>query len=71
MIAGKDYRLFLVLAPLKGFAVLKLQMHEPGDDVQQGIGLQNLLPQIGGGILVFIFGDVIACAAVFGAFVEW
>ncbi|VGC97519.1 Uncharacterised protein [Klebsiella quasipneumoniae] len=47
-----------------------VQMHKTGEDFQQIVRQQHLIPQVAGGVVVGIFRDVVPRAAVMGAFVK-
>ena len=51
VVAGKDQRLRLHLAPLLIALLFALQVQETGQQVQQAAALQNFLPKVGGAVV--------------------
>ena len=70
VIARKDQAFLLVLAAFPVLLVFDLQVHEAGQDVEQVVRQQHLVPQVIGGVAVRVGGHVVAGPAVRRALVE-
>jgi hypothetical protein len=70
VVAREDQAFLLVLAAFPVFLVLNLQVHKAGQDVEQVVRQQHLVPQVIGGVAVDVVRHIIARAAVVCAFVE-
>ena len=70
VVAREDHAFSSVLAAFPVFFVLNLQVHKAGEDVEQLVRQQHLVPQVIGGVAVDVVRHIVARAAIVRAFVK-
>ena len=70
VVARKNHAFLLDLAAFPVFFVLNLQVYKTGQDVEQVVRQQHLVPQVIGGVALDVLRHIVARAAVCRAFVE-